>query len=84
MLLEQQSLGELVKVASNSEEPKSIVFAISTPSRIALASSLGIDGTNVISYVQDRLRNSGMDCTVVDMSFAEQISLQLTLAEAQS
>ena len=84
MLLEQQSLGELLKVANNKEDPKSIIFAISSPSRIALASSLGIDGTKVVSCIQDRLRLSGLECTVVDMSFAEQISLQLTLAEASS
>lgn len=84
VLLEQQSLGELLKVASNKEDPKTIVFAVSTPSRIALASSLGIEGTAVIDFIQDRFRQSGISCTVIDMSFAEQISLQLTIAEAST
>jgi len=82
VLLEQQSLSELLRVAADSDNPKSIYMAISSPSRIAIASALNMKGTDVISYVQARLQTSGLPCTVIDMSFAEQISLELTKQEA--
>ena len=73
-----------MKVAQSIESPVSIFICISSPSRKAIASQLQLDGKDVIAHVHNKLNESGLTCTVIDMSFAEQISLRLTREEVAS
>ena len=79
VLLEQQSVPEFLKLCQDT----SVVLSISSPSRKAIAAALGIDGTEVIEHVQKSMNLMGVGCQIIDMSFAESISLNLTLEESE-